>query len=301
MIDVSSYSAGVQILALCRYSGVTPRLFEALLRRFNTLEQILLADRAALLEIEGLTQKAARLIERAPERLSEAAQYQENLSAREIKFFHRMDENYPSLFFQLNDPPPMLYYKGQPLTGDSRSVTIVGASEATPRGLQVTSSLVRELVRHQIRIVSSLSPGVDMTALLTCLSAEGRPVAVCEQGFDRIINEAKIRLAVDVAAKGTVISEYSPEVEPDKVTLRQADRLMVGLSHAVVVTEVYGESERVLDILNFCRDIGKLAFYMIDPDHGVLADESSLARALECGVIPIKGFEHVEDIIKSLV
>ena len=140
-----------------------------------------------------------------------------------------------------------------------------------------------------------------MTALLTCLSAEGRPVAVCEQGFDRIVNEAEIRLAVDVAAKGTVISEYSPEVEPDKETLRQADRLLVGLSHAVVVTEVYGESERVLDILNFCRDIGKLAFYMIDPDQGVLADEGSLARALECGAIPIKGFEHIEDIIKSLV
>lgn len=301
MIDVSSYSPAVQILALSKYSEVNPRTFEALLARFNTLENILLADSSALMEVDGLTREAADLIELAPERLAEAAVFEEALKAREINLVHRLGDNYPDLLLQLNDPPSLLYYRGLPPRDHERSVTVVGAQQFTPVGMQVTSSLVRELVRREVRIVSSLTPGADATALLTCATADGHAIGLLDRGIDLVDGKSDLKLAIDVARKGSIISEYSPETEPSEETLQQTDRLLVGLSHAVVVTEAYEDSARVLDILGFCRDIGKLAFFMIEPEHGALADESSLAKALECGAVPIQGFDHIDDIIKSLV
>lgn len=301
MIDISSYSPTVQILALSEYCDVNPRMFEALLAKFNTLESILLADSSALMEVEGMTPEVAQTIELAPERLAEAAVFEEALKAREIHLTHRLAESYPRLLLELNDPPPLLYFKGIEPSADTRSVTVVGARSSTPDGLQVTSSLVRELVRNDVRIVSSLTPGADSTALQACIGADGVAIGTLDSGLDMVVGELDLRLANEVARKGTILTEYAPETEPDEETLKQADRLLVGLSHAVVVTEAYEESSRVLDILGFCRDIGKLAFFMIEPDYGALADEASLAQALNCGAIPLQGFDNIDDIVKSLV
>jgi hypothetical protein len=68
-----------------------------------------------------------------------------------------------------------------------------------------------------------------------------------------------------------------------------------------VVTEFYHTSRQTLDLLNFCQMIGKLAFLLVDPDKGAFADEESLTKALEYGVIPLEGYDKVHDIIRSLV
>ncbi|MEA2030079.1 MAG: DNA-processing protein DprA, partial [candidate division Zixibacteria bacterium] len=108
-------------------------------------------------------------------------------------------------------------------------------------------------------------------------------------------------LAIDIAQNGGVISEYSPEEISRPDNLSNTNRLLSGLSHAVVFTELYSDSNQTLDLLSFCHDIGKLAFLMVDPQYGALSDETTLATASRQGLITIVGFDKIDNIIKALV
>lgn len=108
-------------------------------------------------------------------------------------------------------------------------------------------------------------------------------------------------LAIDIVTTGGVISEYLPDQPATDATVKASNRLLVGLAQAVVVTELYTDSRHTLDLVEFCRMIGKMLFVVIDPEFGALADEPSLAKAIECGAIPIEGLSKLDDIIRSLV
>ena len=108
-------------------------------------------------------------------------------------------------------------------------------------------------------------------------------------------------MAIDIIQSGGVLSEYAPDVPPRENQTQEANRLIAGLAQGVVVTEVYSDSNRTLDLLRACREVGKLTFIMTDPTRGALVDETSLNLALECGAVPIEGFDRVDNIIKSLV
>jgi len=76
---------------------------------------------------------------------------------------------------------------------------------------------------------------------------------------------------------------------------------LVGLTNAVVITQYYKDSKRIMDILSFCNQIGKMVFLMVDPEHGALSDEEALDIGGQNGLIPMVGFDQVEIIIKALI
>jgi len=299
--DISTYSETVQILALCRYSGVTPRMFEALLCRFKTVKSILLAEKEEILEIDGMTSKVAGRIAKSPEHLDEAGRYATSLNQREIAMVNRFEDVYPKLLFELNDPPLLLYLRGRLPEVDRKTVTLAGTRAASSEGIEMTSRLAREFAASGVQVVSSLKGGIDTAAHLAGIAAGGATFAVIDGGVDHISQAEGVPLAIDIIRSGGVVGEFPPDTEPDEATMRQTNRLMAGISQAVVITEVYGSSTRTLDLLKSCNETGKLVFFMIDPDHGALSDESALGQAMNCGAISIEGYERTGDIIKSLV
>ncbi|MEW5796018.1 MAG: DNA-processing protein DprA [Candidatus Zixiibacteriota bacterium] len=301
MIDLSAYSTTTRVLALAHFCGVTPRLFEALLRRFRTLDAVFSADLGQLLEIEGLGRRQAEQLEHASEQLSHAEAMVRSLRDRDIRLVTRFDEAYGRLLFELHDPPSLLYLRGHSIDPDKRTIAVAGTRQASSEGLELTSRLVKELVRYEIQIVSSLLGGVDTAVHLAARSAGGRSFAVIDCGLDQIGQGEGIPVAIDILQTGGVISEYAPNVTAGTKTMTESNRLIVGLVQAVVVTEFYGDSTRTLDLLRACRDIGKLVFLLIDPRYGALSDAPGLRQAHEFGVIPITGFDKIDDVVKSLV
>jgi len=301
MVDETNYGSTAQVLALVHFCDVTPRLFEVLLRRFRTLDAVFSADRASFLEIDGLPQRQAERLARVSKRLPEAEAMVLALSARDIHLLTRFDDAYGQLLFELHDPPTLLYVRGRGVDPSQKSIAVAGTSLATIEGIEVTTRLVKELVRHDVQIVSSLRRGIDTAVHLAARSAGGRSFAVIDCGLDKVDQTEGIPVAVDIVQSGGVISEYAPDVVTGPKSLAEANRLIVGLARAVVVTEVYAQSERTLDLLHACHDIGKLTFLMVDSGHGALADVVSLAKAHEYGAIPIEGLDKIEDIVKSLV
>lgn len=289
------------MLALSHYCCVTPRLFDALMRRFLTLDAVFSAGRVAFLEIDGVSRRQAEQLAHVTERLGEAEAMVQSLAGRDIRLLTRFDEAYSHLLFELHDPPSLLYLRGNTIDVSGRTVAVVGTGSAGAQGIELTSRLVKELARQNIQIISSLLGGIDSAVHLAARSVDGKSFAVIDCGIDRLAQSEGVPLAIDIIQMGGIISEYPPDLAAGPKTMAESNRLIIGLAQAVVVTEVYASSERTLDLLQACRDIGKLTFLMVDHRYGALADPTSLAQAHEFGAIPIEGLDKVDDIVRSLV
>ena len=290
-----------QVLALCRYADVKPRLFQALLQHFGTLERVFRTDSGKLMAIEGMAAETANKISQSKKFLEKAHEYHQSLKDRDISVITRFDDNYPFLLNELNDPPPLLYVRGSVPKRDAKTVALVGADDATQDGIKLTIDISRQFTSADVQIISSLNKGIDSTSHIGCKAAEGISYSVLESGFDEIHPSENTPLAIDIVNNGGLISEYPPEANYHEEHYKESNRLIAGMARAVVVTEVYKDSYRTLDLLTCCNQIGKLTFFVVDPVLGALADEDSLRLAVSNGAIPMVGLDKVDDIIKALV
>jgi DNA processing protein len=295
------YDSTVITLALVKYTGVSPRIFDILLRQFGTVEKIILAESSELSVIDGLSKKVVDNISTIGRKLKNALDYKRELDQREINITTRFDSAYPGRLFEINDPPPLFYSRGKLPENDKKILAVTGAEISTQEGIALTTKLTAELIAKNIQVISSLTPGIDSAVHIGSKGVGGFSFAVLDYGFDKITGEAEIPLAIDVVQTGGVISEYSPDEGFSDKNFQQSNRLIAGMSQAVVVTEFYQDSRRALDMLEYCNQMGKLSFILIDPSHGALSDESSLAKAIEWGAIPMSGLDKIDQIIKSLV
>ncbi len=288
-------------MALCRYAAVGPRLFELLMNRYGSLDAVFAASSASLHEIPGLSNDAVDRIARAEDFLPRAKEAVDTLAGRDIRVVTRVDTDYPDLLNELNDPPPLLYVRGRVPANRERSVALVGTTAATNEGIELTVQVARRFAEEGVQVVSSLRMGIDAAAHLGARAIEGHSYAVTDTGFDHLLSTDQIRVAVDALHAGGIISEHPPEVAGKPADYGQANRLLVGLAHAVVITEVYKESRELLDLVEFCGQIGKLVFFLTHPAGGALADEETLEMLAENGVIPMNWPDDFENIVKALV
>ncbi|UCC43164.1 MAG: DNA-protecting protein DprA [Candidatus Zixiibacteriota bacterium] len=298
MIDPSRYTLTTQILTLCHMGGIGPRMFESLVRAFGSAGSILSASDS---ELDTISAGAADMVRTAFDGLEHAEELLAGLKQRDISIINRFEEDYPATLLELNDPPSLIFVRGLAPVNQVKSVALLGADSASNQGIELTTRLAREFAGQDLQIISSLSGGIANAAHLASKAAGGRSFAVIDSGFDHLERDADIPLAIDVAQSGGVVSEYLPDRQASDNSWQDCHRLIVGLAHAVVVPEIYADSERALDVVKFCNQIGKLLFVVIDPEIGALADESSLTYATQNGAVTIEGMDEVEMIIGALV
>lgn len=288
-------------LALVRFAGINPRMLDLLLREFRSIENIVMAEQEQLEKIKGISQDSAYQISTIDKHLKSAEDYDKELKQRDITITTRYDSGYPETLFEINDPPPLIYSRGNLPQKDKKIVAVTGADKATQNGIALTTTLTKELVAKNVQVVSSITNGIDSAVHIGARSAGGNSFAVIDSGFDNITGDAEVPLVIDIVKNGGVITEYAPDARFDKNNYIESNRLMAGMTQAVVITEIYEHSQRSLDILKYCNQIGKLSFILIDPKNGALSDEPSLARAVEWGAIPMSGPDQIDHIIKALV
>lgn len=301
MTQISEYPKMVHLLALYSLAGVSARTFDVLIKHFGSTESILQAKRPELMAIGGMTDAIAKRVIGAGKQLAKAQDLATKLQERDIAVVTYFDPEYGDLLRELNDPPALLFTRGHMPEPNRKSVTLIGTHRATAPGIELTTAVAQTFGEADVQVISSLRGGIDGAAHLGARAAGGTSFAVLDSGFDEIGGTDEMPLAIDVAASGGVISEYLPDKKQTDTTLKASNRLLVGLGQAVVVTELYTDSRHTLDLVEFCRMIGKMLFVVIDPAFGALSDEPALGKAIECGAIPIEGLDRVNDIIRSLV
>jgi len=147
------------------------------------------------------------------------------------------DASYPAALSAIADPPPALWVRGNPDALTSRAVAIVGSRAGSPYALAVAERLAADLASRGLVIVSGLARGVDSAAHRGALAAGGVTVAVLGCGVDVIYPAEHRDLARDIAATGAVISELVPGTPPQQQFFPLRNRIISGLSRAVLIVE----------------------------------------------------------------
>lgn len=145
------------------------------------------------------------------------------------------------------DPPKELWIWGKlpEHIGEKdrpKTVAIVGARRSTSYGEDIAYKLAYDLAKCGVIIVSGMAYGIDSCAHRGCLDAGGVTIAVLGTPIDQIYPRSNIGLAKRILEKGAIISEYEPEFETKSYCFLQRNRIVTGLSDAVVVVEASQKS-----------------------------------------------------------
>ncbi len=160
------------------------------------------------------------------------------MSSQKIDKITIKDNNYPRLLKEIYDPPEQLYITGELKAKEKYPLAVVGTRKMSDYGKRVTVFLVKGLVKAGFTIISGLALGIDGLAHQTALDAGGRTIAVLGSGLDIIYPPEHKKLAADIIKSGgAVISEYPPGARPSRRTFPARNRIVAGLSLAVLVIE----------------------------------------------------------------
>jgi DNA processing protein len=222
------------------FPGVGPKRFALLLKKFGSAKDMWNASSTDLGNVIGkeLTKKFDNF--RSSFSLHS---YTKSLSKMSVSFLTLTDKAYPKLLKEIDDPPFILYIKGIDHLNDiyhlsGKVVGVVGTRRITSYGTDVTRMITRELVRAGCVIVSGLALGVDAIAHETTIDLGGKTIAVLGCGVDLCYPSSNQHIYNSILASGgLVVSEYPLSMQPSKGSFPSRNRIIAGLSDAVVVTE----------------------------------------------------------------
>ncbi len=170
------------------------------------------------------------------------------LATKQINFITWHDKDYPLALKEIADPPFILYYRGNlKLINSSyqKNLAVVGAREPSPYGLLVSKHLLPKTIKAGCQIVSGLALGLDALAHQICLENQGKTIAVLGSGLndESLYPPANYSLAhMIIKNGGLLISEYPPLTPPRKTNFPRRNRIISGISRAVLIIEAAEKS-----------------------------------------------------------
>jgi len=198
------------------------------------------------------------------------------------------DPAYPVALATIVDPPPVLWTRGQIDALSAPAVAIVGSRAASQYALSVAHDLAHDLAACGLVVVSGLARGVDSAAHRGALAASGVTVAVLGSGVDVMYPPEHAPLAKQIDERGAVISELVPGTKPDAMFFPLRNRIISGLSRAVVVIEAGEKSGSLITArcaLEQGRDVlavpGNVLSGRNRGAHGLLRDGAKIVESAD--------------------
>jgi DNA processing protein len=228
-------------------------------------------------------------------------QLYDSILEKQITILTLMDEEYPQLLKEIDQPPPVLYVKGSLTPADDFSIAMVGTRRVTAYGQQITRDASIYLAGHGLTIVSGLARGVDALAHQHALQAGGRTIAVLGSGVDIIYPPENRKLAKAIIENGAVISDYPLGTQPEGINFPPRNRIISGLSLATIVVEA-GERSGALITADFAAEQGRDVFAVpgnvLSPmSRGTnhLIQKGAYAMVSPQDVLDVLDLEHVDE------
>lgn len=264
-------------LAWSTISGVGPVILKRIYQQFGSLAAAWAASPADLLAVDGIGLQGADAIAQLRSRIDPDAVLAQH-ERRYPCFWTPADPDYPKLLFEITDPPPVLYYRGQVNPEENRGITptvgIVGTRNPSDYGRRWTRKLSMSLARSGFAIASGLASGIDTEAHKSCLEKNGRTIAVLGTGVDVVYPRSNQFLHKRLVEQGLVVSEYPDGTPPDRAHFPRRNRIIAGLSRAIIVTEAGDKSGALITARlanDYCRDVYALPGSLDNPQsHGCL-------------------------------
>ncbi|MEW5910996.1 MAG: DNA-processing protein DprA [Thermodesulfobacteriota bacterium] len=223
-------------LALRLIPGVGSVTYARLLGAFGSPGAALGAPLKQLLTLSGLRESVARAVHQR----AFAVDPQKELAALERMgaVIVRLGEpEYPPLLAKIYAPPPLLFVRGSLAGCADGGVAVVGSRSMSPYGRRLAGELGRDLAQAGVSLISGLARGVDAVAHRGALAAGGHTVGVLGCGLNVAYPREHQELIVEVARAGAVVSEFPLNTPPAPGNFPVRNRIISGLSRAVVVVE----------------------------------------------------------------
>ncbi len=273
-------------------TGIGPVRVRSLVQTFGGIEAAWKAP-AEELRKAGLGEK---LVQRLVEARSDLDLVKElaRVQALGLQVLPMDDPQYPARLREIESPPLVLYLSGQLLPQDEWAAAIVGTRRATPYGKAVAAELAGGLAASGVTVVSGLARGIDGIAHQAALEAGGRTLAVLGSGLDHIYPPEHRNLARSIASAGAVLSDYPLGTSPEGGNFPARNRIIAGLSLAVIVVEA-GESSGALITADFAAEQGRDVFAV----PGRIYDRGSLGtnRLIAAGAFPVTTVDDVLEVL----
>lgn len=267
---------------------LAPRKLVDLLDSFSGPEAIFAASESELRSVDGLTD---RIVEKllAPEP-ADLDRDIDTLQSQEICVLTIRDESYPANLRQIHDPPVVLYVRGDLRESDRFSVAMVGSRRASIYGKSMAERIAKDLANRGIGITSGGARGIDASAHKGALSAGGRTIAVLGCGIDVVYPGEHKELFMQVAESGAVVSEFSPGTRPEGWRFPARNRIISGLSLALVVIQAPTDSGALITA-KFAAEHGRDVFAL--PGNVDDIRNEGCHRLIRDGAVLIESAEHI--------
>jgi DNA processing protein len=245
-------------VALCLIPGLGSKTIARLLDQFGSTAAILAADADALQAVPRIGPRLAAAI-RAID-LDRVRAELVTWQADGIAVLHQSSAAYPPALAELDDAPPVLFRLGQPGTPhEQRAAAIVGTRRPSAPARHLAGTLAAALADHGWTVVSGLASGIDTAAHRGAIRANGRTLAVLGSGVRMVYPSQNAGLAQRILAHGALIAEVHPDAPPNSPMLVARNRLISGLSRAVIVIEA-GETSGSLHAARFAQVQGRIVY-----------------------------------------
>ena len=248
-------------LAWLEIKGIGAVLLKRVQQQFGSLANAWTANPSELGRVEGLGNKIITQITNRRTTINPQQILEKHLQDNP-DFWTPADREYPRLLLEIPSPPPILYYRGTvDLTenlGGKPAIAIVGTRYPTKYGRDWTRRISQTLTKQGFTIVSGMAAGIDTEAHRACLSAGGRTIAVLGTGVDIVYPHSNRQLYQDIQQQGLILSEYPARTKPDRKNFPPRNRIIAGLSRAVLIMEAPQRSGALITARyanEYCRDV----------------------------------------------
>ena len=223
-------------LALTLIPGVGSVNGKSLVAYCGGVKAVFMEKKRALLKIPGIGEQTINAIAnhnvfgRAEEELA-------FIEKNKITPLFYLDKEYPIRIKQCHDSPLMLFYKGTSELNAPKVVAMVGTRKATEYGRDMCRKIIEGLVEQNVLIVSGLAYGIDTWSHKAALDNKLETIGVLGHGLDRIYPYANRALAEKMTESGGLLCEYMSNTMPDRENFPMRNRIIAGISDAVIVVE----------------------------------------------------------------
>lgn len=252
-------------LAWSKIRGLGAVTIKKIYHHFGNLELAWYSSPQELLKIDGIGTKLFNSIKEQKSQIEPKKLLIEHLK-KNPQFLTPSDPEYPQLLLEIPSPPAILYYSGtinlQEHQGITPLIGIVGTRKPTEHGKKWTYNISKALAKHGFTIVSGLAEGIDTVAHRGCLDGGGRTIAVLGNGLDRAYPYSNRSLMAEIEKKGLILTEYEYGSPPERRNFPARNRIVAGLSRAILVMEAPEKSGALITATlatDFNRDIYTLS------------------------------------------
>lgn len=265
---------------------------KGLLDEFKSPENILRAPVEGLRSVKGIGPSIAKAVKNA----GSDYDVEKEIALAEksgVVILTVFDEDYPERLKNIYDPPVILYVKGSIKKEDSLAVSIVGSRKCTYYGMNMADNIAEKLAFSGVTVVSGLARGIDTAAHKGALKS-GRTIAVLGSGLGNIYPAENRPLSEKIAQNGAVVSEFPMHMPPNKNNFPQRNRIISGLSAAVLVVEAANKSGALIT-----------ADFALEQGRDVFAVPGAAGRLSSAGTNSLikqgaKLIDSAEDILEEL-